>query len=225
MLRRRARTPSTCSAPTSTWPPPSTATRSSTTSSRAPSPSWRWSARPSPDVDGPAGGVLGRGPAAAGPAQVRVLLPRPRRLPGRPPGRAGPGPPRLGRSASPRGPTGIAALHPAIPLTAHILLRSFLEAYSVVALALAAASGPAPVTDADGLPRRTVPASAASASCSSGSSSPESVSRPLFAHRAAAGREPRASPRTATTWPPGGPTSPGSCATSSASSTASRPWP
>ena len=77
------------------------------------------------------------------------------------------------------GPDGIGALHPAIPLTAHILLRSFLEAYSVVALALEQ-RGSAPVKDAkafltacDGLGRQRL--------LQQRIHSPESVSRPLFA--------------------------------------------
>ncbi len=77
------------------------------------------------------------------------------------------------------GPEGIAGMHPDIPLTAHLVLRSFLEAYSVVALALQQ-RGSEPVTDADaflkacaGLGRQRL--------LQQRIHSPESVSKPLFA--------------------------------------------
>jgi glycerol-3-phosphate O-acyltransferase len=79
-----------------------------------------------------------------------------------------------------QGPEGIAGLHPDIPLTAHLMLRSFLEAYSVVALALQQ-RGSAPVTDTDdfltacaGLGRQRL--------LQQRIRSPESVSKPLFAN-------------------------------------------
>jgi glycerol-3-phosphate O-acyltransferase len=79
-----------------------------------------------------------------------------------------------------QGPEGIAGLHPDIPLTAHLMLRSFLEAYSVVALALQQ-RGSAPVTDTDafltacdGLGRQHL--------LQQRIRSPESVSKPLFAN-------------------------------------------
>jgi glycerol-3-phosphate O-acyltransferase len=77
------------------------------------------------------------------------------------------------------GPEGIASLHPSIPLTAHVVLRSFIEAYSVVALALQQ-RGSAPVDDPEafltacrGLGHQRL--------LQQRIHSPESVSKPLFA--------------------------------------------
>ena len=133
---RAARSRCTRSSAASTSWPPSTATARSTTSSTARSPSWCCCAEP----DGP----LGRrrcGPAR--PAEVRVLLPRPRRPTAR---RSPPSWRRLGAGWD-DAPTAAAVLAGAAFLIAHRVLRSFVDAQLVVAERLAARDPRTPVVE------------------------------------------------------------------------------
>ena len=164
-LTPRGSTRSTRSAPSSTSPPPTTATPSSISSSTARSPSWRCCAPPRASPTAAAAEFWDEALRLRDLLKFEFFFAEKEAFRSRAARRARPARPRLGAALGAGRRGGARLVRRFRPFSAHRVLRPFLEAYRVVADALARHDAATPVDEA-GVPlqlpgaRQAVPAAA-----------------------------------------------------------------